>query len=80
MLRDIVVCLTAKILQSVGYLINYDIHVHIIEPGHEKTNNVVSEQVLHKLSCTSTEDDYRLEVFNLENRGIVLSVWRKQMR
>ena len=23
---------------------------------HEKTNNVVFEQVRHKLSCTSTED------------------------
>ena len=26
------------------------------EPHHEKTNNVVSEQVIHKLSCTSKED------------------------
>ena len=25
------------------------------EPLHEKTNNVVSEQVRHKLSCTSTD-------------------------
>ena len=26
------------------------------EPCHENTNNVVSEQVQHKLSCTTTED------------------------
>ena len=26
------------------------------EPCHEKTNNVVLEQVRHKPSCTSTED------------------------
>ena len=26
------------------------------EPPHVKTNNVVSEQVSHKLGCTSTED------------------------
>ena len=26
------------------------------EPPHEKTNNVVSEQFQHKLSCTNTED------------------------
>ena len=25
------------------------------EPHHEKTNNVVSEQVRHKPSCTSTQ-------------------------
>ena len=28
----------------------------ILEPHHEKTNNVVSEQVRHKPSCTGTED------------------------
>ena len=43
----------------------------IIEPPHEKTNNVVSELVLHKLSCTSTEDGQRLEILYLEIRGIV---------
>ena len=26
------------------------------EPPREKTNNVVSEQVRHKLGCTSTEE------------------------
>ena len=28
----------------------------IIEPSRGKTNNVVSEQVPHKLACTVTED------------------------
>ena len=34
------------------------------ELHHEKTNNVVSEQVQHKSSCTSTEDGYRLKILN----------------
>ena len=28
----------------------------LFQPRHEKTNNVVSEQGGHKLSCTCTED------------------------
>ena len=35
------------------------------------------EQVRHKPSCTSTEDGYRLEILDLESRGIVLSVTAK---
>ena len=42
--------------------------------GHEKTNNVVSEHVRQKPSCTSTEDGHRLEIWVLESRGIVLFV------
>ena len=47
-----------------------------IEPCHEKTNNVVSEQGLHKPSCTSTEDGQRVAMLDLEteSRGIVLSM------
>ena len=41
------------------------------EPRHEKTNNVVFEQVQHKPSCTSTEDGYRLEILDIESRGMV---------
>ena len=41
---------------------------------NEKTNNVVSEQVQYKLSCTSIEDGWRLEILDSESRGIVLSV------
>ena len=44
------------------------------EPPRGKTNNVISEQVRHKLGCTATEDGQRLEILDLESRGIVLSV------
>ena len=41
------------------------------EPRHEKTYNVVSEQVQHKLSSTMTENGYMLEILDLESREIV---------
>ena len=34
----------------------------------------VSNQIRHKLGCTTTEDALRLEISDLESRGIVLSV------
>ena len=40
----------------------------------------VSDQVRHKPGCTATEDGWRLEISDLESRGIVLSKWRKQRR
>ena len=43
------------------------------EPSRGKTNNVVSEQVRHKLACTSTEKSWKLEISDLSRRGIVLS-------
>ena len=49
----------------------------------KKNRNVFSEQVRHKPSSTSIEDDWRLEILDLESRGIVLSslsVKRKQRR
>ena len=52
----------------------------IYEPVREKTNNSGSDQVRYKPGCTVTEDGKRLEILNLESRGIVLSVWRKQRR
>ena len=39
-----------------------------------KTNKLGSDQVRHKLGFTVTEDGYRLEILDLESRGIVLSV------
>ena len=33
----------------------------------------VSDQVGHKLGCAVTEDGVRLEILDLESRGIVLS-------
>ena len=52
----------------------------LFEPRCEKTGFGVSDQVPHKLGCTTTEDSYRLEISDLESRGIVLSVKRKQRR
>ena len=34
----------------------------IFEPLHEKTNVLVSDLVRHKLGCTATEDDKKLEI------------------
>ena len=50
------------------------------EPRHEKTNILVSELVRHKPCCTATEDGKRLEISDLESRGIVLAMKRKQRR
>ena len=33
----------------------------------------VSDQVQHKLGCTTIEDCYRLEILDLGSRGILLS-------
>ena len=49
-----------------------------IELCREKTNILVSDQVRHKPGCTATEDGQRLEISDLESRGIVLSMQRKQ--
>ena len=37
------------------FLVNYEKCFVINEPSRGKTNNVVSEQIRHKLGCTSTE-------------------------
>ena len=44
------------------------------EQRYEKTNILVSDLVRHKLGCTATEDGYRLEISDIEIRGIVLSM------
>ena len=36
-----------------------------IEPVREKTNNLDSDQVLHKPGCTVTEDGQRMEILDL---------------
>ena len=41
---------------------------------------MVSEQVRHIPACTVTQDGKRLEILDLESRGIVLSMLRKQRR
>ena len=40
------------------------------EPPHGKTNNVVSEQVRHKPTCTVTEKE-KLEISDLSRRGLL---------
>ena len=40
----------------------------------------VSDQVRHKLGCTAIVDGQRLEISDLDRRGIVLSMQRKQRR
>ena len=47
---------------------------------HEKTNNLGSNQVRHKLGCTITEEGKKLEISDLRRNGYVLSVKRKQRR
>ena len=46
----------------------------LFEPHHEKTKVLVSDLVRHKPGCTATEDGLRLEILDLESRGIVLSM------
>ena len=35
-------------------------------------------QLRHKLSCSDIEDCHRLEILNLESRGVELSIQQKQ--
>ena len=44
------------------------------EPLHGKTYVLVSNMLRHKPGCTVTEDGQRLEILDLERRGIVLSM------
>ena len=47
------------------------------ESRREKTNNMVSDQVRHKSTCTSTEDGLRQDILDLESTAILISVQRK---
>ena len=42
------------------------------EPVREKTNNLGSDQVQRNPACTVIEDGYRLEILDLESRGIIV--------
>ena len=44
------------------------------ETSHEKTCLRVSDQVLHKLGCTATEDGLMFDISDLGSGGIVLSM------
>ena len=39
---------------------------------------MVSEQIRHRPSSTGTEDGVRLDILDLESRGIALSIKRRQ--
>ena len=60
------------IFKQTCFFIRYNKEIY--EPVCEKTNNLGSDQVQHKPVCTVTEDGWRLEILDLESRGIVLSV------
>ena len=49
---------------TVKFILYIHVHRHL-------SRNMASEQVRHKPSCTSTEDDWWLEILDLESRGIV---------
>ena len=54
-----------------------DVSVYVFisyEPLREKTNNLGSDQVRHRLPCTVTEAGWKLEELYLRRRGIALSV------
>ena len=40
------------------------------EPHGDKTNNMIFQQVRHKLACTVTEDGQKLEILYLERMRI----------
>ena len=60
-------------MRQCGFRMTSYCTAHQPEPPRGKTNNVVSEQVRHKPTCTSTENSYKLEISDLSRRGIVLS-------
>ena len=55
------------------YIEKLIIMILLHEPPRWKTNNVVSEQVRHKPTCTGTEKSKKFEISDLSRRGIVLS-------
>ena len=54
--------------------LSYWLGVKINELHHKKSNILVSNLVRYKPGCTATEDGYKLEISDLESRGIVLSM------
>ena len=60
LMHDIIMFITSFVITSLLFTHNQIYYVldqtfQAYEPPHGKTNNVVSEQVRHKLACTSTE-------------------------
>ena len=66
-----------------GWVVLGPYHIKVgktYEPVRKKTKNLGSDQVRHEPGCTVTKDGQRLEILDLESRGIVLSVLQKQRR
>ena len=61
-------------LQARTYLCQGVFLNELYEPPRGKTNNVVSDQVRHKPTCTVTEKSLKLEISDLRRRGSVKSV------
>ena len=51
--QEQMMCVLRKTVKKLSL---YPSFTYTIEPHHEKTNNVVSEQFQHKPSCTSAAD------------------------
>ena len=68
------------VLKYEGAHVSNGCHRTQTEPVRDKTNNLGFDKVRHKPDCTVTEDGQRLEILDLESRGIILSVRRKQRR
>ena len=71
----------SKALKCLSWLIGYQqsritgiTTVMLYDPVREKTNNLGSDQVQHKLVCTVTEAGQKLENSDLSRRGTGLSV------
>ena len=71
-LRFIIICYVKFCMRHTSIMDGR--HGIIFEPPRGKTNNVVSEQVRHKRTCTSIEDGQKLEISDLRRRGSVLSM------
>ena len=53
---------------------DYEGDMEVNESPHEKTHDLVSEQVLHERTCTVSEKGKKLQILDLRRRGVVLSV------
>ena len=68
------ICTFFSHIEKVDFLMTQLIQKPTYEPRHEKTKVLVYDLVRHKPGCIATEDGWRLEILDLESRGIVLSM------
>ena len=73
--KNLILKLTQMLKEEINMVCSFLYQCAVIsQPCHEKNCHRVSDQVRHKLGCTTTDDDYRLEISDLGSRGIVLSM------